>query len=118
MPLVTLTSDFGLSDSYVGQLKGKILSICPDAKLVDISHQISPGNITEAAILLADAIKVFPQDSIHLCVVDPGVGSDRAGLVVETKANGVLVGPDNGLFSYCSFKKLFRIDSDLSLIHI
>jgi S-adenosylmethionine hydrolase len=100
MTIVTLTTDFGLSDGYVGAMKGVILSIAPDARLVDITHNISPQNIRQAAFALHAAAPYFPPGpgTVHLAVVDPGVGSDRRALVVRT-ARGFLVGPDNGLFT-------------------
>jgi S-adenosyl-L-methionine hydrolase (adenosine-forming) len=105
MAIITLTTDFGLSDGYVGTMKGVILSIASDARLVDISHDITPPscedlrqNIRQAAYVLHAAAPYFPQGTIHLAVVDPGVGSARRALAIRT-AHGFLVGPDNGLFT-------------------
>lgn len=98
MTIVTLTTDFGLSDGYVGTMKGVILSIAPDVTLVDITHDIAPQHIRQAACALHAAAPYFPPETIHLAVVDPGVGSDRRALVVRT-ARGFLVGPDNGVFT-------------------
>lgn len=92
-PIVTLTTDFGWA--YVGQMKGVILSICPDANLVDIAHDIPSQDIQTGQFTLYTAVPYFP-NAIHVAVVDPGVGTSRRGLVIETK-RGVLVGPDNGL---------------------
>ena len=97
-PIITLLTDFGLSDHYVAAMKGVILSICPDANLVDISHDVRPYAILEAAFTLAQAYKYFPQGTTHLVVVDPGVGSARRPLIAE--ANGHrFVAPDNGVLS-------------------
>src|SRR5437867_2786418 len=98
MPIALLT-DFGTHDFYVGAMKGVILSISPEATIIDISHEIEPQNINAAAFVLRACYRDFPADTIFLCVVDPGVGSDRRGVIVES--NGyVFVGPDNGLFSF------------------
>lgn len=97
-PVITLLSDFGLQDEYVGAMKGVILQICPAARLVDISHLIAPQQVRSAAFVLYAAHGYFPAGTIHLAVVDPGVGTDRRAVVV--KAGGCFfVGPDNGLFS-------------------
>ncbi len=98
MTIITLTTDFGLSDGYVGTMKGVILSIAPDARLVDISHGIAPQNIRQAACVLHAAAPYFPAGTIHLAVVDPGVGSARRALAIRTSRR-MLVGPDNGLFT-------------------
>lgn len=97
-PIITLTTDFGLHDSYVGVMKGVILSICPHAQLVDITHSIAPQQIHAAVRVLAQAVPYFPPATIHLVVVDPEVGSTtRRPIALET-AQGRFVGPDNGLF--------------------
>ena len=96
--IITFTTDFGASDGYVGTMKGVILSIAPDVALVDISHEIAPQNIRQAADVLHAAASYFPRGTIHLAVVDPGVGSARRALAVHT-SQGFLVGPDNGLFT-------------------
>jgi len=97
-PLVTLTTDFGLRDAYVAVMKGVILGIAPDATIVDISHDVTPQNIAEAAYLLATAYRSFPAAAIHVAVVDPGVGTTRKPLAIGLP-HGVFVGPDNGIFS-------------------
>ncbi len=99
IPLVTLTTDFGTADGYVGTMKGVILSIAPDAQLVDISHEIAPQNVRQAAYVLYTAYPFFPPHTVHLVVVDPGVGSARRPIALRTPA-GYFVGPDNGVFSY------------------
>ena len=98
-PIVTLTTDFGGASYYVGAMKGVILRIAPEAQLVDISHQIPPQDVLAAAFVLRHAACEFPPGTVHLAVVDPGVGTRRRPLVVQS--NGHLwVGPDNGLFSF------------------
>jgi S-adenosylmethionine hydrolase len=99
MPILTLLTDFGTQDEYVGVMKGVILSIAPDVRLVDLSHQIPPQDVRRAAFLLTSAVPYFPPDTVHLAVVDPGVGTERRPLAVRTPA-GTFVGPDNGLFSW------------------
>jgi hypothetical protein len=96
--IVTLTSDFGLRDSYVAEMKGVILAIAGDLRLVDITHEIARHDIGEGAFVLEGATAHFPPGTVHLAVVDPGVGSARRGLVVCSRGV-VLVGPDNGLFT-------------------
>ena len=97
-PVITLTTDFGTRDPYVGAMKGVILSRCPQANIVDISHEIKPQSIPQGAYVLASAATHFPPDAIHVAVVDPGVGSDRRSIAVHTPS-GTFVGPDNGLIS-------------------
>ncbi len=99
MPIITLLTDFGTEDEYVGVMKGVILSIAPDVHLVDLSHRIPPQAVRRAAFLLSSAVPYFPPDTVHLAVVDPGVGTERRALAVRTPA-GTFVGPDNGLFSW------------------
>ncbi|MCZ6650598.1 MAG: SAM-dependent chlorinase/fluorinase [Acidobacteria bacterium] len=97
-PIVTLTTDFGLRDAYVAEMKGCILSHCPTAVLVDISHQIPAGDIEEGAFVLARAATSFPPGTVHLAVVDPGVGGTRRALAAESPRFRA-VGPDNGLLA-------------------
>lgn len=96
--ILTLTSDFGLSDVYVGVMKGAIAQINRNLTVVDLTHQIPPQNIAAARFCLMDAYSYFPQGTVHVAVVDPGVGSSRRAIAVEIDT-GFLVGPDNGLFS-------------------
>lgn len=96
--LITLITDFGIADTYVGVLKGVILSINPSCTIVDITHQIPPQDISEAAFALMTAYAYFPKGTIHLVIVDPGVGSTRRPLLIEAE-NYFFVGPDNGVFS-------------------
>lgn len=98
-PLVTLTSDFGTSDGYVASMKGVILSICPDAQFIDISHDIPPQDINHAAFVLGTTYRHFPASAIHLAVVDPGVGTARHPVLLVTR-HGAFIGPDNGIFSF------------------
>lgn len=97
-PLITLTTDFGLVDTYVGVMKGVIYSIAPNARLVDLTHDIAPQNILEASARLEAAIDYFPPGTIHVVVVDPGVGSDRTSCVVQTD-RALFVAPDNGVLT-------------------
>jgi S-adenosylmethionine hydrolase len=99
MPIITLTTDFGLADGYIGTMQGVILSIAPGATLVDLSHQVPAQDIRAGAFVLYQAVPFFPPDTIHVAVVDPGVGSQRRAIAVRT-AQGTFVAPDNGLLSY------------------
>ncbi len=96
---MTFMSDFGLEDAYVAQVKARVLSRMPDACIVDITHGVRPYDIISAAWLLSTSFSYFPEGSIHLCVVDPGVGTSRAALAVR-KGGHIFVGPDNGIFSF------------------
>jgi S-adenosyl-L-methionine hydrolase (adenosine-forming) len=99
--IVTLTTDFGVQDSFVGTMKGVILSRCPDAQLVDITHEVPPQQVRSGALRLAAAAPFFPPGTVHLAVVDPGVGSARRAIAIE--ADGYrFVGPDNGLLSFAA----------------
>ena len=99
IPVITLTTDFGERDYYVGAVKGVLSSISPGLTIVDIAHDIPPGDVLAGAFLLRNAAPEFPTGSIHLAVVDPGVGSRRRAIAVESR--GFLwVGPDNGLLSF------------------
>ena len=97
--IITLTTDFGTSDAYVGIMKGVILSINPNAQIVDLTHAIPPQDIYEAAFSTYAAHSYFPKGTIHIIVVDPGVGSDRQAIVSRTD-NAFFVCPDNGVLSY------------------
>lgn len=97
--IVTLLTDFGLRDHYVGVMKGVILARAPHVRLVDLCHEIAPQDIHSAALLLAASYRFFPPTTVHVAVVDPGVGSARRPLAVETAA-GRFVGPDNGVLGY------------------
>lgn len=97
--LITLLTDFGTADFFVGAMKGVILSINPDARIVDITHEIPPHDVRAGAFTLLAAYATFPTGTIHVGVVDPGVGSERRPILVVSR-NYCFVGPDNGLFSY------------------
>jgi len=97
-PIVTFTTDFGLSDHFVATMKGVILSINPEVRLVDISHQVNAYDLFDGAMTLALAYPYFPADTIHVAVVDPGVGSARRPVLVSTRRYK-FVAPDNGVLS-------------------
>lgn len=98
-PIVTLLTDFGTADGFVGAVKGEVLARAPDARLVDISHEIAPQDVLSAAFAIRTYEPHYNSDAVHIAVVDPGVGSDRAGLIVVTE-HGKFVGPDNGIFEF------------------
>lgn len=97
-PLITLLTDFGLRDHFVGVLKGVIASIAPAARVIDITHDVEPYAVSQARFLLAQSWPYFPKGSIHVAIVDPGVGSARRPILVQAQGH-LFVGPDNGLFS-------------------
>lgn len=97
--IITLTTDFGLTDSYVAEMKGVILGINPEARIVDICHAIRPQDISQAAFVLGTACKSFPRGAVHVVVVDPGVGSERRAIILRTP-RADFVAPDNGVLSY------------------
>jgi len=94
--IITLTTDFGLADHYVGAMKGVILSLAPAATIVDITHYIAPQDLFHGAVILANTVDYFPSGSIHVVVVDPGVGGGRRVLLIECRDQLILV-PDNGV---------------------
>jgi len=96
--IVTLTTDFGLRDSYVAQMKGTILSIAIRVSIVDVTHAISRHSIMQAAFIIADVWRTYPDGTAHVVVVDPGVGTERHPIALETHGQ-YFVGPDNGVFS-------------------
>lgn len=98
-PIITLLTDFGTKDHYVASMKGVILQINPRCRMIDVSHQVTPHDIHEGAFLLANAYSYFPRGTIHLAVVDPGVGGPRKPVLLVTQ-NYFFVGPDNGLFTF------------------
>lgn len=97
MRLITFLSDFGLRDTYVGQVKGAIATVAPDVPVVDLTHEVPAQDVRAGAFLLWSAVDAFPPGSIHLAVVDPGVGSSRRAVAVLSARGDVFVGPDNGL---------------------
>src|SRR5512135_3563501 len=98
-PVISLLTDFGLRDHFVGVMKGVILSICPNAEIVDITHELSPMAISEGALLLGCSYPYFPPGSIHVAVIDPGVGGPRRPLAARCGEH-FFVAPDNGLLTY------------------
>lgn len=94
--MITLTSDFGLVDPYTSEMKGVILTINPNAAIIDITHNVEKFNIRMGAFMLASAAPYFPKGTVHLAVVDPGVGTERRAILIQTK-QGFFVGPDNGV---------------------
>ncbi|RLF26579.1 MAG: hypothetical protein DRN01_04420 [Thermoplasmata archaeon] len=112
MSVVTLLTDFGDEDAYVAEMKGVILGIVEDMRIVDISHKVTPYSIDEGAFLLLTVVPYFPKGTVHVAVVDPGVGTSRRGIVVETETC-TFVGPDNGLLipaaKRCGVFRVFEI---------
>lgn len=97
--IVTLLTDFGMRDYFVGAMKGALLSVNPEALIVDITHEVGPHDVEEAAFTLLAAYETFPAGTVHVAVVDPGVGSARRAIAVEG-AGQIFVGPDNGVFGH------------------
>src|SRR6476661_734210 len=97
-PLIALLSDFGTRDHYAGTMKGVMFGICPDVTLVDITHDITPHDVTEGALQLAASCRYFPAGTIFLAIVDPGVGSPRRGIAAEA-GDFRFVAPDNGVLT-------------------
>jgi S-adenosylmethionine hydrolase len=97
--IITLTTDFGYKDPFVGEMKGVILSINPSVTLIDITHGIEPHNIEEGAFVIGSSYHYFPSGTIHIGVVDPGVGSERKPIIAHTNDH-YFIGPDNGIFSH------------------
>ena len=98
MPVITLLTDYGIKDSYVAEVKGAILKINPEATIVDISHDVGNYDVESGAFHLARAAPYFPDGTVHVGVVDPGVGSTRKPIIVKT-SGAWFVGPDNGLLA-------------------
>jgi len=116
---VTFTTDFGSQDGYAGAMKGVVLSLAPGTTLVDITHAIPPQDVTARAVALAQAAPLFPRGTIHVAVVDPGVGGARADLVVQGADGDLFVGPDNGLLSLAARapRRAFRIEAPAFMRH-
>jgi S-adenosylmethionine hydrolase len=95
-PLLTLLTDFGLADPFAAEMKAVVYSICPDARIIDITHMVEKFDVRMGSFILASSVPYFPQGAIHVAVVDPSVGSERRPIAIETKRS-ILVGPDNGL---------------------
>jgi S-adenosyl-L-methionine hydrolase (adenosine-forming) len=98
MRIITFTTDFGARDGYAGAMKGVVLSIAPEARLVDITHGVPARDVAAGAVALAQAAPLYPAGSIHIAVVDPGVGGDQADILVESGGH-LFLGPDNGVLS-------------------
>lgn len=105
--LVTLTTDFGTSDYYVAAMKAVMLSLHPDLKLVDLSHDVKPQDLMAGAWLLKHSAYLFPEETVHLVVIDPGVGTDRRPIAIKHRGQ-IFVGPDNGLFSLVTDNEAFE----------
>jgi len=110
-PIITLTTDFGLTDAYVAAMKGVILSINPEVKIIDICHIIRPQDVPQAAFILGTACPFFPQKTIHVVVVDPGVGTERRAIILRTPSAD-FVAPDNGVLSYVIQQSLTKLVED------
>jgi S-adenosylmethionine hydrolase len=114
-PVITLTTDFGDADGYVGAVKGVMLSICPQAKIIDIAHHITPHDVIQAAIALESAAGFFPPGTVHTAVVDPGVGTGRRRILALSD-QAFFVGPDNGIFglvfAHQPPRRIFSIEND------
>jgi hypothetical protein len=116
MAIITLTTDFGTRDGYVGAVKGVILRDAPRAQIVDLAHDIPAGDIAHAAWVVATSTREFPHGSIHVVVVDPGVGGARQGVVGKIpvkppRGEQYYVGPDNGVFAYLPIEEVRAIDN-------
>jgi S-adenosyl-L-methionine hydrolase (adenosine-forming) len=97
-PIITLTTDFGLSDHFVGAMKGVMLGIAPDAQIVDISHAVQPFDILDGALTISQAYSYFPSETVHMVIVDPGVGTARRPIILRGDRH-LFVAPDNGVLS-------------------
>jgi S-adenosylmethionine hydrolase len=114
MPIVTFTTDFGVGDGYAGAMKGVVLSLAPAAQLVDVTHGVPPMDVAAGAVALAQAASLFPPGTIHIAVVDPGVGGTRADILIES-GGSLFIGPDNGVLSLAARapRRVYRIESSL-----
>ena len=114
MTIVTLLSDFGNHDHYVSEMKGTILGLCQSAVIIDITHEIEKFNVRMGALMLATSVRYFPEGTIHVAVVDPGVGGSRRNLLIES-THFIFLGPDNGLLipaaSADGVRGVYRIES-------
>ena len=107
-PILTLTTDFGLCDHYTGVMKGVILGICPKAQIVDISHEVTPHEISEGGYVIAQAWRYFPKKTVHVVVVDPGVGTARRPILMEAGGHYFLA-PDNGVLSAIFYAEKHKV---------
>lgn len=114
MSIITLLTDFGLNDEYVGTMKGVILSVNPSATIIDITHNIDPHDIIQAAFTIKSSYKFFPEGTVHLVVVDPGVGGSRTIIAIEM-AGHTFLAPDNGILTLLveerNIDKIIRVDN-------
>lgn len=120
MPIITLTTDFGMRDGYVGAVKGVISRLAPEAVIVDIAHDVPRGDIAHAAWVVKTSTLEFPDGTIHVVVVDPGVGGERKGVIAHVPARSqggkqLYVGPDNGVFHYLPVQQAWLIGEDASV---
>jgi S-adenosylmethionine hydrolase len=117
--IITLTTDFSLIDGYVAAVKGVILSINPQATVIDITHQIPPQNINQAAFVLSTVYNYFPSQTVHLVIIDPGVGTQRRAIILKT-SQYYFIAPDNGVLSYVirQFSTKLELKSDLAAVSI
>ncbi len=107
-PILTLTTDFGVADHYVGTMKGVILGICPQARIIDISHEVRPFAVAQGAYLIAQAYRCFPRKTVHVVVVDPGVGTERRPILAEA-AGQYFIAPDNGVLGMIYSRERFKV---------
>jgi len=98
-PIITFLSDFGLADWFVGVVHGVLYEVCPDARVVDLTHEVDPGHVERAAFILEASAPDFPPTTIHLAVVDPGVGTARRAIAVQARGQ-YFIGPDNGILEW------------------
>jgi S-adenosylmethionine hydrolase len=116
---ISLLTDFGSTTEYAGVVKAVILSVCPGVTLVDISHNVPPYEIDTGSVMLANFVKYSPE-GIHVVVIDPGVGTERRGIAVETKRGDILIGPDNGVLmgavNVLKFKRAFVLENDTYML--
>jgi S-adenosylmethionine hydrolase len=98
-PVIGLMTDFGWDDAYVAQVKGAIITVNPDARVMDLTHSVTPFSVPEGAYLLDQAAQEFPKGTVFVAVVDPGVGTERDPILVETAQGKFFIGPDNGIFT-------------------
>ena len=117
MRVITLTTDFGATDWFVGTMKGVILGINTQVQIVDVTHEISPGDTRGGAFALAASYNFFPRRTIHVVVVDPGVGSQRGAIAVQT-ANYFFVGPDNGVLSFALSREKIKAVRQITNEHL
>src|SRR5262245_43767442 len=110
MPIITLTTDFGTRDGYVGAMKGVLARLVPEATVLDVTHDIPRHDIAHAAWVVRTTLRTFPKGTVHVVVVDPGVGGARQGVIVRVHGQ-LYVGPDNGVFAYLDADKAYQIEA-------